>query len=178
MTTVRSARTTDLPWLVPQLLAFLGSISLPLRPSEEYTLKTVAKLMDTGVVLVAENEAGDLMGTIGGTISFHLFDPDRLVLAELWWWVAPEYRGSSAGLRLIQAFRERGLQDVDLVTMSTLETTHPGVGEHLERMGFQRREQAYIMDVEAVLNTERLREVHNLPSTNGHLARQVLEGGV
>jgi RimJ/RimL family protein N-acetyltransferase len=159
MTTVRSARTTDLPWLVPQLLAFLGSVSLPLRPSEDYVRQAVGKLMDTGVVLVAENESGKLMGTIGGTISFHLFDPDRLVLAELWWWVAPEYRGSSAGLRLIQAFRERGLQDVDLVTMSTLETTHPGVGEHLERMGFQRREQAYILDVEAVLQAEQAERV-------------------
>jgi RimJ/RimL family protein N-acetyltransferase len=156
MTTVRSARTTDLPWLVPQLLAFLGSLPLPLRPTADYVRQGVAKLMDTGVVLVAENEAGELLGTIGGTINFHLFDPDRLVLAELWWWVAPEYRGSSAGLRLIQAFRERGLQDVDLVTMSTLETTHPGVGEHLERMGFQRREQAYVLDVESVLQAERV----------------------
>jgi RimJ/RimL family protein N-acetyltransferase len=156
-TVVRDARPADIPWLIPQLLTFLASLGLPLRPKEDHVTKSLERLMDQGVVLVAENSAtGELMGTIGGTINFHLFDPDRLVLAELWWWVAPEYRGSSAGLRLIQAFRERGLQDVDLVTMSTLETTHPGVGEHLERMGFQRREQAYVLDVEAVLQAERV----------------------
>lgn len=155
MVTVRAARVADLPWLVPQLLAFLASVNLPLKPSDEHVRQGVARLMDSGVVLVAEGDAGELLGTIGGTMGFHLFDPDKLVLAELWWWVAPEHRGSSAGLRLLQAFRERALEDVDLLTMSTLETTHPGIGSYLERMGFQRREQAYILDVEAVLRTER-----------------------
>lgn len=174
MVTVRSARAADLPWLVPQLLSFLASIGLPLKPTERHVSEGVGRLMDSGVVLVAESDGGELLGTIGGTIGFHVFDPEKLVLAELWWWVAPEHRGSSAGLRLLQAFRERGLEDVDLVTMSTLETTHPGVGEHLEHMGFVRREQAYVMDVEEVLKAQR---IERLPSTDGNLARNVLLGG-
>jgi len=153
---IRSSESPDIPWLVPQLFAFLASTGLPFNPTREHAEAALKRLMDRGVVLVAEDEkTGELMGTIGGTIDWHLFDPSVLVLAELWWWVPQEHRGSDAGLLLLQAFRQRGLEDVDVITMSTLETTHPGIGRHLEAMGFQRREQAYMLFVEPFLRQQR-----------------------
>lgn len=101
-------------------------------------------MVESKVFFVAENGDG-AVGFIAGMLSEHPYNPKITVLSELFWWVAPEYRGSSAGARLLQAFEDYGRANAQWVVM-TLETKSPVDPRSLERRGFKHFESSYLME--------------------------------
>lgn len=149
--TVRAATPEDVPWLLEQLRAFdrFFGARRSLFPDENTALQVLTGLLDAHVFLVAEQHA-DLdarpVGFLCGTLAGHPFNPTIRVLSEVFWWVAPEHRGSRAGLLLLDAFLAEGRARADWIVFS-LETKSPVREATLTRRGFARYETSYLLEV-------------------------------
>lgn len=77
------------------------------------------KMMVDGTGILALHD-GRPVGAIGGVVMPHIYNPNVTVLAELLWYVLPEYRNGRAGLLLLKAFRKLADEIADEATMSTL----------------------------------------------------------
>lgn len=147
MITIRRAELTDSPWLLTQLKAFaqfFGS-KHSLFPSDDAgILDALHSLVETKVFLVAEAN-GKSVGFIAGLLQEHPYNPKITVLSELFWWVAPEHQGSSAGARLLQAFTDYGRLNAQWIVM-TLETKSPVNPRSLEKRGFRHFESSYLLE--------------------------------
>lgn len=147
MTHVRPATAADTPWILEQLVAFdkfFGS-SRSLFPSIEAAEAKLAFLVEHHVFLVAEH-GDERQGFIGGLLGPSFFNDDVVQLTELFWWVAPEHRGTRAGLVLLNAFIAIGQLRADHVVM-TLEDQSPVNPATLERRGFRPKETSYLLEV-------------------------------
>ena len=148
MIQIRRATESDIPWLLTQLKAFdkFFAASRNLFPDDEHATNFLKALMapDAGCFFVAEGKDG-LLGFIAGILTPHAYNPSIRVLNELFWWVAREWRGTSAGSRLLAAFTEFGQNNADWVVM-TLETRSPIDPRSLERRGFKAYETNYLWE--------------------------------
>ena len=108
----------------------------------------ICNLIDNGIVFVAEKE-GQIVGCICGIITNFWFARNTKVAAELGWWVNEEHRGSTASIRLLQAFenwaKEHG---VKVITMSDLVINgNTPVGPIYKKLGYEFVERAHIKGV-------------------------------
>lgn len=148
--TIRRAKAKDIPWLAGELRAFdeFFPAERSLYPGDGTVAYNLEQLMnrDDIVFLVATNEVQPIGFILGAKIA-HFFNPAIVVLQELLWWVSPEFRGSSAGLRLLHEFVDIGkLEEVDWITCS-LETGSPVNPNALERRGFRLLERSFLMEL-------------------------------
>lgn len=155
---IRRASFDDIPWLLTQLrefAAFAGTKHCLFPADEAIATATVHSFIhaaDTGngVFLVAESLTAprEGVGFIVGVLGPHPFNPRLRTLAELFWWVQPSRRGSSAGARLLDAFIGFGKRNADVVTM-VLEHGSPATLElGLAKRGFRAQERTYVLEVE------------------------------
>jgi hypothetical protein len=147
---VRRASPHDLDWLLTQLKAFsrfFGSRKPLLEDGDEaYAREVLLGMVTQHLVLVAEKDDGTLVGLIGGYSSPHPFNPKIRLLAETFWWVDEQHRGSRAGLLLLKRFVEIGKTMADWLSCS-LEQNSPVSDRVFTRMGFQPRERSYLLEV-------------------------------
>lgn len=149
----RSATPEDIPWLLEELkkfAVFLGT-TRSLFPNDDYAKARLQELIETQVFCIAESNIenshdGTRVGFISGIVGPHYFNPDIVVLTELFWWVQPEWRGTRAGALLFAEFLNSGRARADMVVM-TLEEHSPVHEETLVRHGFKRYERNYVMEV-------------------------------
>lgn len=147
-TDVELARIDDIPALIPLLREFGVHVSqkYPIYPtSDEVAERILLGLLSAHPVFVARRE-GEVIGSIAGLLTPHLFNPAIEVLTEIFWWVKPACRGSRAGLLLLEALTSWGRQHADIVILS-LEHDSPVNPKSLEKRGFQARESNYILEV-------------------------------
>lgn len=98
--------------------------------------------MDDQVFFVAE-VSGTPIGMITGGVSAHPY-PSVRTLVELFWWVDEEYRGSRAGLLLLDTFLAWGDSHADLVAIGTI-TGRTKVGPRgMARRGLTPHEVSYV----------------------------------
>lgn len=146
--TVRPALATDIPWLVEQLREFdtFFGAGRSLFPGEARACEILAALIADHVFLVAEDSTGPV-GFIAGHIGTHPF-AGFPVLTELFWWVVPAYRGTGAGLALLNRYVEIGrrLCPRGWVLM-TLEHDSPVSDRILLKRGFHLKERSYLLEV-------------------------------
>jgi hypothetical protein len=145
---IRRATPQDMDWLIGQLRAFalfMGT-KRTLFGDEQLVRQSLATMIESHVVLIAEREDGVLMGMIGGLFVPHVFNPEIRLLSETFWWVAVEHRGSRAGLLLLNAFIEYGKSSADWVTMA-LEQKSPVDPRCLSKRGFRLMETNYLLEV-------------------------------
>jgi hypothetical protein len=86
------------------------------------------------------------LGFIAGYYVRHPFNDNLITLCELFWWVSEQHRGSSAGMRLLDAYIKWGMDNVNWITFA-LQTHSPVKEEALLRRGFHRHETSYLMEV-------------------------------
>ena len=144
---VRWAQPNDLDWIVAELKKFsdfYGSHHA-LFGDQEYVTNTVTQLIKDHVFLIAQR-GPELLGFIGGFLNPHFYNPKIRVLTGLVWWVPKEYRTTSAGADLLQAFSEWGKKCADWVTLSIPNHSHLSQ-ESLSRFGFRFQEKTYLMEV-------------------------------
>jgi RimJ/RimL family protein N-acetyltransferase len=152
---VRPASRADIPWLLEQLRAFadFSNTAHSLFPADETVATAIVDSLIAqagqwrGVFLIAETPADHTpLGFIVGVLGAHPFNPRVRVLSELFWWVTPSHRGSSAGARLLDAFVGFGKRHADQVVL-TLEHESPDLEAGFVRRGFRLKERTYLLEV-------------------------------
>jgi RimJ/RimL family protein N-acetyltransferase len=74
--------------------------------NEEYIRKMLQRIFaGGGTIFVAEKDE-QITGMLIAILNPNLWDPDLITMQELAYWVEPEHRGTSAGYRLLTAFRD------------------------------------------------------------------------
>lgn len=103
-------------------------------------------LIQNHLFIIAERDGVGPVGFISGMLSPHIFNPEITVLAETFWWVAEEHRGSRAGFMLFQEFKKFGAENADWV-LFTLEEKSPVSDEFLLKNGFRLQERSFLMEM-------------------------------
>lgn len=146
---VRAATPEDITWLLTQLKefsAFYGT-KKPLFGDEEYSRAKLLELIDQHLFLVAIEDLRGPVGFICGLSTPHFMNPDIQLLAEMFWWVVPECRGSKAGALLLNKFIQWGKENADWITF-TLEHHSPVRDHILLKRGFKYQERAFLLEVQ------------------------------
>lgn len=136
----------DVGWIVNQLSEFsaLAGTKIPLFKSEEHVIGLVTGLIKNHIVFVAQGK--ELMGFIVGSLVPHIFNPDITVFTELFWWVAAPFRGTRAGLMLINEFVAYGKEHSDWITAS-MTANSPIKDSTFTKRGFVPLEKNFLMEV-------------------------------
>jgi hypothetical protein len=150
MISVRRATRLDVPWLLTQLeefASFFGSKHslFPKDPMVAVTIVT-AFVDQLEFFLAVDHATQRPVGFIAGALNKHPMNPAIRVLSEVFWWVTPDRRGSSAGARLLERFLAFGEGNADWIVM-TLEAKSPVDPASLERRGFHQHERTYLLEV-------------------------------
>lgn len=90
---------------------------------------------------------GTPVGLIAGMLAPHPFNPGLRLASELFWFVAPEYRGSRAGLLLLLAFDSWAEQEGAHAVHMALEAGSPVNDRFLTKRGYRKAEVHYLRDV-------------------------------
>lgn len=148
MIVIRAAVHDDIPWLLEQLRAFSAfyGTKRPLFPDDPASAASIleTQLSRANPFFLAVVR-GDRAGFISGALITHPYRPDLQILQELFWWVDPAFRGTTAGARLLAAFEAYGRDHADWILM-TLEAKSPIAPRSLERRGFQLYEQSFLLE--------------------------------
>lgn len=123
-----------------------GFVCLQHPDNEPYIRGLLAEIRaGRGIGLVSEREA-EVTGLILGVIQPNVWNPDLRVLSELAWWVEPQYRHTTAGYRLLEAYDQqaRQLQQQGRVHTTTISkiTTSPDID--YSRWGYNKLEETWV----------------------------------
>ena len=142
---VRRAGPDDVPWLLTQLRAFASAypIPLPIYGSDAHAEVLLGTLMEHQYLAIAARPDGTRTGLIAGCRVQHPFNPDLWMVSELWWWVTPEDRGSSAGLKLLASL-EAWADEQAMPFALTTEATTALNDRHLAKRGYVPVERQFI----------------------------------
>ena len=137
----------DIDWLIGQLKTFseFYGHKKSLYGDEEYCREGLRRTITGHFFLIAER-GKDRLGFIAGLVAPHLYNPSIRNLTELFWWVAEEHRGSSAGLVLLDEFVKWGKENCDWICFSITKDTRIDP-EHLLKRGFKPYESSFLMEV-------------------------------
>lgn len=109
-----------------------------INPKQLYTI--AAKAIEDQTAFVVRS--GDkCVGAVGGMIVPNILNPNITTLAEMMWYVLPEYRNTRAGALLFYAFDERGSY-ADEITFSLLPSSAINVNT-LEKRGYMLSEYGF-----------------------------------
>ncbi len=91
----------------------------------------------------------EVVGIAGALLYPMYFSPNTLVAQELWWWLAPEARGSGAGAKMFKQIEDWAKENgAAAIFMIALEDSRAKKMEHLyARAGFRPMERTFIKEV-------------------------------
>jgi RimJ/RimL family protein N-acetyltransferase len=144
---IRKATVLDLNDIVTEGIKSLKMFNPGWPIDRAYLMALMREIILTGVIYV-DYEGSEFKGVICGKVQAMLWYPEVNVLHELFWWVPEKHRGSSSGLRLLNAFIEHAKNDPSIhhVTM-TKEHDSPLNPKVYIKRGFSFKEDTYIMEV-------------------------------
>lgn len=142
--TVRSADQSDIPWLLTQLRVFDEFSEMDLMPDDDTAVDILLKLIELHPFFIAESD--ERVGFIAGALHPHPYNPRVIQLTETFWWVDERYRGSRAGLLLLDAFDDFGDSHAHRVVM-TREAKSPINERVLTKRGYVLTELSYLRRV-------------------------------
>jgi RimJ/RimL family protein N-acetyltransferase len=144
---IRRANVMDMAWLVEEGIKFLEFLYPHKDINHEDLYLTLDMLRLSGVVFIAEKD-GKPIGSICGIVSTNLWFPKEKDLTELFWWVTPEHRGSSAALRLLKALQDYAKDEPSIQRLiMTRESVSPICEDVYTKRGFELKESNYVMEV-------------------------------
>ena len=156
----RLATKHDLPYVIEMLKHFRDQTPIDLMRGvndAEYITRLYTVLINGGGLVVLAEErnaaipaqrpkiAGMCIGMIDGTI----WDPKLLVMRELVYWVEPEYRGGTAGYKLLKRYSDEAdtLIDSDRIKMYTISKLTNSPDLDYGRFGFKKIEETWVAGV-------------------------------
>lgn len=106
------ATITDIPEIYQAMRRFaqaapIRSLSVA-EPDARRCQHLIADLIHNHVALIARDQSGIFQGMLLAQIQSDLWLPEIKTLRELAWWVEPEYRGTSAGYKLLKTYKQIG----------------------------------------------------------------------
>jgi GNAT superfamily N-acetyltransferase len=106
---IRRATVLDTEWALNLGIQFLKEAQAHRidEIDDEHLYLRAAEILDSGVVFIAENDNSERVGALACIVAPAVWFPED-ELHELFWYVLPEHRGTSAGLRLLKAFIDYG----------------------------------------------------------------------
>lgn len=141
--TVEPLSMDDVDWFIET--AAVNMLVEELKRPELIHLPTMYTLAFQGIMdkthFVAKDN-GVCVGALASLIIPNMFNPAITTLAEVFWYVLPEYRQSKAGGMLLAALEATGSLLAHDTTLSTLPSTGP-VTERLEKYGWKMEEYGF-----------------------------------
>ena len=143
---IRSATVDDIPSMLEPAEAFLEYHPLSLTFDKEYMEDQLKELIARGVILIASENSKDI-GWMGGIIAPIPFSLNDTSLVEMFWWVDPKHRESSAGINLLREFEEVAKQaGVTKVTMTATSKT-PRLYKIYEKLDYVEVERSFCKEI-------------------------------
>lgn len=145
MTAVRLAKMDDFPVVCQMAKEFHQCTEYRDIEFDEASCYLLFKSsLENGMVFVSEGR--EITGFILGLPFPCPLNQMKTMVSELAWWVEPEYRNTSAGVRLLQtlerAAKEHGSTSL---TMICLENMEPDKIQNIyQRMGYKPTERAFV----------------------------------
>jgi len=150
---IKPAEVWNLDWITRQLEAFTRWLGVDKLHETDHWKLGLKAMIENHVFLIAWKRGNpafidelEPVGLIAGTLAPHPFNPLLKLLCESFWWVAPEHRGSRAGLLLLKEFVRIGREKADWVTIA-IETQSPIKESILLKRGFVLHEKSYLLEV-------------------------------
>jgi RimJ/RimL family protein N-acetyltransferase len=144
---VRKATFKDLPKMIYEGVQFLKWLNPTKKVNDDHLAHMLHNLIRKNVVLICMDD-NEYAGAIGGMIQPSLFYPSEYELQECFWWVLPEYRKTSAALRLFNSFIEYGRSATEIKRILMHKEPHNSLNEDVYiKRGFSYSEQIFSMEV-------------------------------
>ena len=104
--------------------------------SDEQLVGVLTNLIDIGVIIVAEDADGGLIGMLAGMISPIWCAPDYRVAVELAWWMKPGHRNGMTAIRMLRQFEAWAeSQEASQVVVSSIPSISQKVGNLYDQIG-------------------------------------------
>jgi GNAT superfamily N-acetyltransferase len=102
-------------------------------------------LSNQNVICIKEEGKGLILGLIYPLY----YNPDVLIAQELGWWVEPEYRNTTLGIKLLKKFEKEAIKKgASKIMMIYLEAQNPGKMKNMyERLMYRPVEHTMIKDL-------------------------------
>lgn len=148
---VRLANKFDLPVVLDMLRNFRNHTPIDMMRecnNEEYINKLFHHvILGGGVALIAEDK--NVAGMIIGVKDQNVWDPEIKVLRELVYWVEPEYRGTTAGYKLLLKYNKlaQELVDEQKINMYTMTKMVNSPDLDFTRFGYKKTEEVWVAGV-------------------------------
>lgn len=145
---IRLANKFDIPNLIRMMKNYREHSPIPCLKSadnESYVTDILTHiLMGRGVIFVAEWTEGAI-GMLIAVKNSNIWDPNIMVMNELAYWVDEQHRGSTAGYRLLSAYREycQDLIDNKEIKFYTISKMVNSPDLKYERFGFEKLEEMW-----------------------------------
>ena len=109
------------------------------------TYNTFLTCLEHELFCVADNN-GEVVGMAAGLKSPMVMNSAVTVGAELCWWVDPEHRKSTAGIKLLKCLENQAKDGgVDVWSMMLLESSNPEAAAKIyDKMGYVKAERTFI----------------------------------
>lgn len=118
----------------------LEELKRPELLDRENIYMLVDKMIADGTALIVKHQ-GKPVGALGALLLPNTFNPDITTLAEVIWYVLPEYRNTRAGMMLMQGYIEMA-EMADEATMSLLPSSDVNL-QSMAKRGFILEEYAF-----------------------------------
>lgn len=140
---VQSLSEDMLDWYIN--VACVNMLSDELGRPDLVNLEQIRKLVNKGfedkTAFVVKVD-GVPAGAIGGVLTRNVYNPEFVTLAEMFWYVSPQYRGGRTAVLLLKAFEQRAEEVADEMTLSILPHSDLNISS-LEKRGFRFEELAF-----------------------------------
>jgi len=142
----RRATLDDIPRMVEMGEAFTTAVAMPIAFDAAGFAEQLAKMIEHPGAFVQVIDNGELgaVGGIGGLAGQHMLFPAVLTATELFWWIEPEFRGSTQALRLVTDFEEWAAGLGCVVVAVSMFVADGRVQTFLERRGFVHYESSFV----------------------------------
>ena len=149
---IRHANKFDFPQILAMLhrykLAGPTNISNAFDNEDHVAILYAHIMAGKGLALVAEKD-NVITGMLIAMIDAIIWDPDTRIMRELAYWVDEEYRGSTAGYRLLARYVKEGDEMVDEGRISAYViakmTNSPDI--KYDKFGFKKAEEIWVAGV-------------------------------
>jgi len=145
---VRRAFPGDADWIIPELVKFarFADTKRSLIPSDPSVRDSIVDALIRRHVFFVSEKDGVPTGFICGLVAPNVLNPEIAVCYETFWWVLEKWRGSRAGVVLLDAFTQWCRENVDWVWFSLQHNT-PGGERALMRRGYAYQETKFLLEV-------------------------------
>jgi hypothetical protein len=111
---------------------------------DEGMAAALSNIIEQGVIIVAEDINGELIGFLAGMLAPVWCAPNCTVAAELAWWMKPGHRHGMTAVRMLRQFEAwAASKNADQVIVSSIPAISKKVGNLYGKLGYELVENSY-----------------------------------